>query len=282
MLITLPDGRRLGYEEYGDPQGRPLLLFHGQPGNRLFRHPSEALTAMLGVRLITIDRPGYGLSDFQPGRKLLDWPGDVAALADALEIDRFALLGFSAGAPYALACACLIPECLTRVGLVNPAPPMHLPEIHRRASGSLRTNYLLAHYAPPLLKASFRLFWWFSRQDPEAFIKMALEQSPPADRRVLLRPEVNALLEEVWRENLRFAPRGYVQDVQILMGDWGFALAEVQKEVHLWQGETDENTPLEWARYIAKQLPHCKTTYYPEEGHFALFSHWEEILIELA
>src|SRR5262245_42519005 len=84
--LRLRDGRRLGFAEWGAADGWPVFLFHGTPGSRLTRHPDEPLTRALGARLITIDRPGYGLSTAQPGRRLLDWPADVAALAGALGV----------------------------------------------------------------------------------------------------------------------------------------------------------------------------------------------------
>ena len=103
--ILLPDGRRLAYAEFGIPDGKPVFYFHGSNGSRLERHPDESIAASLGIRIITIDRPGHGLSDYQPRRKLLDWPGDVEALADSLGIGRFAVAGFSSGGPHLLACA---------------------------------------------------------------------------------------------------------------------------------------------------------------------------------
>src|SRR4051812_41374355 len=91
--IPLPDGRHLGIYEHGDPTGRPLLLFHGLGACRLMRHPDESIARRLGVRVIGVDRPGLGFSDRQPGRNLLDWPTDVSDLADALALERFAVMG---------------------------------------------------------------------------------------------------------------------------------------------------------------------------------------------
>src|SRR4051812_21982958 len=103
--LRLRDGRTLGYATYGDPAGRPILLMHGYPDSRLTRHPDDSLTASLGVRLIVPDRPGIGLSAFRPARSVLERVADIAALADGLSLERFAVLGWSAGGPYALACA---------------------------------------------------------------------------------------------------------------------------------------------------------------------------------
>lgn len=278
QTITLTDGRHLGYAEYGDPQGRPILFFHGQPGNRLFRYPEDGFLAASGIRLVTVDRPGYGLSDFQEGRRLLDWPQDVLELADSFGLGRFAVLGFSAGGPYALACAIRIPQRITRVGLADSAPPMDVHEISAIAPFPLRMNSFLARRLPTVLKFTFANYWRYSRRNPEAFIKMAIKQSPQPDRDILTRPDIYAMLVDVWKENVRVDCRGYVQDVEVLMGPWGFRLHDVTADVLLWQGEADANTPQAWARYMARELPHCQATFSPDEGHFALFTHWKEIL----
>jgi pimeloyl-ACP methyl ester carboxylesterase len=115
--FRLGGGRTLGYAEWGDTSGYPLFHFHGSSSSRLERPVQPEVLA--GVRLVTIDRPGHGLPDFQPDRTLLDWPEDVAALAAHLGIERFAVSGWSAGGPYALACAYGIPERLTAVGLIS-------------------------------------------------------------------------------------------------------------------------------------------------------------------
>lgn len=282
QTITLTDGRRLDYAEYGDLRGRPILFFHGQPGNRLFRYPDDGFLVASGIRLITIDRPGYGLSDFQPDRRLLDWHRDVVELADSLGLEGFAVLGFSAGGPYALACALQIPQHITKVGLVDSAPPMDAPEIRDLAPFPLRMNSFLARRLPAVLKLTFSAYWRYSRRNPEAFIRTAIRQSPQPDREILARPDLYAMLVEVWKENIRVDCLGYVQDVEILMRPWGFRLGDVTAEVHMWQGEADTNTPQAWARYMARELPHCQAAFFANEGHFALFTHWQAILQSMA
>jgi pimeloyl-ACP methyl ester carboxylesterase len=117
--ITFRDGRTLAYAEYGDPDGKLVFYFHGTPGSRLEHHSDDAIARERGARIITADRPGYGHSDFQPHRTFLDWPDDVVQLADALEIERFAVCGWSGGTPHAAACAYKIPDRLTNVCLFS-------------------------------------------------------------------------------------------------------------------------------------------------------------------
>lgn len=121
--FQLPDGRKLGYDERGALDGKPLFYLHGSPSSRVESelYVSDELLHSLGVHLIAVDRPGMGLSDFQPNRHLLDWSNDVIAFADHLNLERFSILAYSLGGPYGMACAHAIPERLTKVGIVSGA-----------------------------------------------------------------------------------------------------------------------------------------------------------------
>src|ERR671917_2435372 len=126
--IRLPDGRALAYAEYGDPAGRVVLGCHGSPSSRLERHVEDPEDyRRWGVRLVVPDRPGFGRSDPQPGRRVTDWPGEVPQLLDSLGSDRFAALSLSGGAAYALACAHAMPDRVTTVGILGGAPPPDVP-----------------------------------------------------------------------------------------------------------------------------------------------------------
>ena len=117
--IQLHDARTLGYIEYGNPAGKPLFYFHGHPGSRLEAGFLAEQAQKNNIRLIGVDRPGLGRSTYKAGRHFLDWPDDVVELADRLHINRFAVVGFSGGGPYALACAYKISNRLTACGVVS-------------------------------------------------------------------------------------------------------------------------------------------------------------------
>jgi pimeloyl-ACP methyl ester carboxylesterase len=130
--FKLPDGRTLVYAEYGAPAGKPIIYFHGSPGSRLDPQMlDQSCLVKFNVRLIAPDRPGMGLSDFQPNRKISDWPDDVVALADSLGLHSFAVLGVSGGAPYAEVCALKIPHRLTAVAIVSGVGPFAAPDATR-------------------------------------------------------------------------------------------------------------------------------------------------------
>lgn len=136
----LPDGRRLGYDEYGAPDGKPIFYLHGAPSSRgeFSIFGDDALLWSLSVRLIAVDRPGMGLSDFQPSRRLLDFPNDLPALANHLNIERFAVLAYSLGGIHGLVCARAIPERLTKVGIVSGAALFTEPGLMQNVNAGTR------------------------------------------------------------------------------------------------------------------------------------------------
>src|SRR5512143_3551033 len=150
--IKLHDGRRLGYAEFGDPRGKPVLFFHGYPGSRWDGAETGHAAERMGVRLIVPYRPGMGLSDYQTKRRLLDWPTDVVELAHALGLDDFAVIGYSGGGPYALACAFQLGTRLSAVGVIAGVGPLTEPGA---LDGMVKTNiqlFQMARRTPWLLR----------------------------------------------------------------------------------------------------------------------------------
>jgi pimeloyl-ACP methyl ester carboxylesterase len=149
-VLRLKDGRMLGYAEYGDPSGTPVFAFHGFPGSRITFRIADDAARRRGVRIIAPDRPGMGLSTFQPGRNLLDWPQDVGELADALGIDRFAVAGVSGGGPYVAACAFALRARVTVAAIISGIGPLRRGE---DTKGMLPTNRLIfgaQRWVPPV------------------------------------------------------------------------------------------------------------------------------------
>ncbi len=279
QTLGLHDGRQLGYAEYGNLQGRPVVFFQGTPSSRLL-HPDESITAEFGARLIVIDRPGFGLSDFKPKRTVLDWPEDVIELMDALKIDRFAVVGISGGGPYAAACAYKIPQRLTVAALVSCSGPINAPDAMRGIAQQRRLGYWAARHAPWLLNA---VIWLANnpQRDPDKFFEKYTAESSASDQAIIHRPEMRAMLTRNYAEATRQGVRGFVQEVIIVSQPWGFRLEDIRMPVRLWHGDQDTSTPIGMARYMAQAIPKCTATYFPGEGHFLLFTHWRELLSEL-
>ena len=278
--IKLPDGRRLSYAENGDPKGTPILFFHGTPSSRYLRFPDDSFTGSLGIRLITIDRPGFGLSDHQPNRQLLDWPDDVEALANALEIDRFAVAGISGGGPYVLTCAYKLPHRITKAGSISGVGPTDVEELYDDMYPERKKAVKLARSAPWLLKPLIGLTH-NPQRNIEKYFQDVFDKSCQSDQEILNRPEIKSLMIKSWLEGTRQGVGGFACDGIIMSHPWGFNLEDIQVKVLMWHGDADTSTPLVMAEYITSRIPDCQLKVYPGEGHFLLFKKWEEILTSL-
>ena len=273
--ITLADGRRLGYAEYGAPQGKPVLYFHGFPSSRLEwpLFDTDATATQLGARIIAVDRPGMGLSDFKRGRRLLDWPNDVAELADALQLDRFSVLGMSGGGPYAAACALMFPGRLAAAAIVSGMGPSQAPGARDG------TAMLLPGKTPWMRRLLLIGMAAGLRRDPDRIISRFEAESSEPDRAFFARPEVRQMFIDTLREAVHPGTRGASWEGALYARPWGFRLEDISSEVHLWHGDLDANVPPSVGRYVAEAIPNCRARFYPDEGHVSLgASHMEEIL----
>lgn len=275
--VRLRDGRQLGYAEHGDPHGAPVLVFHGTPGSRLSRHPDAGIASRLGARVITVDRPGFGLSDYQPGRTLLDWPADVAELADALDLPSFAVIGISGGGPYAAACAYALPQRVSRAALVcSPAPPA--PGQPVRFQGRNRLVFTLADKQPWLLYVLVGLMARQMPRTPEQLAAQFRQSLPPCDAALLDLPGLPDIVLDDTREAFRPGIRGTVHDLRLAAKPWGFDPAAIAVPTLLWHGELDANVPVAMGRYLANAIPGCRATFVPDAGHLIYIPYWADIL----
>jgi pimeloyl-ACP methyl ester carboxylesterase len=279
--LQLRGGRWLGYAEYGDPAGRPVFYFQGFPGSRL-SHPDEDVTAQLDARLIVIDRPGFGLSDFQPGRTLLDWPQDVVEVADQLGIERLPIVGISGGGPYVLACAHAIPQRLTAAAAVAGAAPFYVQDATREMTALRQLGAALARRAPWLLRPLLAL-GGNPRRSPERFLRRFSAGMCPADQAILAVPHIRAMFLRSYAEAARSGVRGMAWELRLFARPWGFRLEDISMPVHLWHGGQDHTTPPNMARCVAQTLPRCHPVFLPDQGHLFLFDpeRWREILSTL-
>jgi pimeloyl-ACP methyl ester carboxylesterase len=281
--IILRDGRKLAYAEFGDPAGWPMLQFHGFPGSRLEGALVSANAAKAGVRVICIDRPGYGGSDFLPDRRIVDWPADVVQLADALGLARFAVMGVSGGGPYAAACARFIPERLRAVALVAGVGPFGVAGVTEGMSLQNRILFGVARFWPGLVGTLMVPMMRRGLRDPDAMIKQMSGSMPEVDRRALEHPGVAEAFVASLAEALRQGARTVSQEAGLYGSNWGFELSSIEMEVQLFQGEVDTNVPPAMGRYQAAQIPKCQAHFYPDEGHMSLaLGRSQEILASLA
>lgn len=281
-FLTLSDGRRLAYSELGDPNGIPIIHHHGMPGSRLDHEADPDFYRSLGIRLITPDRPGYGLSDPDPHRMLLDWPSDVAELADSLGIAKFGIVGLSGGGIYALGCAAAIPHRLTGVVVTGCPGPMQRPGALAQMRFLTRAGVVLGAHAPWLLEAGATVVSPLARRFPSFFVDHFNGGVPPADRQWLSMPSVNRGAAETLREALRQGVSGYVEDIRVLATPWGFDVHKIEAPVQLWHGDLDLVIPLHHGRFLASVIPSATLRICPGEGHMLMWNHLSEILIAAA
>jgi pimeloyl-ACP methyl ester carboxylesterase len=286
--IHLRDGRRLAFTEWGEPEGATVFFFHGTPHSRLWC-PDETITAASDVHLVTVDRPGIGGSDVLPRRTFAAWPSDVVELADALRIDEFSVVGWSAGGPYAAACAALIPVRLTGVGI---ACSRHLSQFNVAENPAAYEE----------LEAEERHLLELAQQDPDAAARAAAEQAREWVRELRKRPDMllddyetpdgdrwffedeerrQAFLEAV-RESVRQGPEAFAWESIDVWLPWGFRAADIATEVHVWHGEQDVIVERRHIDFIVATLLSARLTVWQDSGHLGVVRHWAEILEAVA
>jgi len=282
--MQLSDGRTLAYLDTGDPGGRPLFYFHGGPGSRLEALIFEELNRQLGVRMISTDRPGYGLSDIAKGHTYLDWAEDVVALADHLGTDRFAVLGWSSGGPHAAAVAHEFPERLTVAAIVAGEGPYASDDYPQsvlvgdtfNASGANRLFIWSArNWAWPM-----RTLLRFSRvlmlKDPVGLAQSSGEGVMTAkDIEFFTRRDFVAASIEA----LRQGEQGAMRDLTNERVAWPFELHDIAAPVLVFHGQDDKAVDPRVGEYVCTQIPSCdKVTMFPGEGHSVVYYRYGEII----
>jgi pimeloyl-ACP methyl ester carboxylesterase len=278
--VRTADGRRLSTQVFGDPEGRPVFLLHGTPGSRLGPHPRSAVLHRMGVRLISFDRPGYGGSDRQEGRRVADVAVDVLAIADAHDLEQFSVVGRSGGGPHALACAALLPERVTRVAvLVGIAP--HGADGLDWFDGMAQSNvaeFTAAANSYADIVAHTREVASAVRADPASLIARLHTELPDSDRRVVADHGIRSMLIKSYAEALRTSDYGWIDDALAFCSPWGFDPASITVPVLLWHGASDVFSPASHARWLADKIPNAAVVVQAGAAHFGALDVLPDIL----
>jgi pimeloyl-ACP methyl ester carboxylesterase len=281
--VRLADGRRLAFTEYGRGDGFPVMYLHGAIGSPLRRNDElDVATDELGLRLIFVQRPGFGESDKQSGRTLLDFAGDIEEVADALSLDRVGVVGVSAGGPYAVACAHRLPKRITAAAAVSSLSPLCAPANVPGLPARIRLPLRAIAAAPGAATRAGDAALSFVAKHPSLLLHAMAVGAPPADKSHLADGATSHGVVQAFLAATGGGIGGLVEDHLITSRPWGFDLGEVEGEVHVWHGMHDAFVPVEHALQLVAALPNCRAWLNPGEGHFFFRRKVREILGALA
>ncbi|WP_426574164.1 alpha/beta fold hydrolase [Aquihabitans sp. McL0605] len=285
--LALTDGRTLAYDDVGDPAGLPVLYVHGTPDSRRARHPDDELATAAGVRLVAIDRPGFGGSSPHPAGTLGSFADDAVALADHLGIDRWRPFAWSGGATYAVAVAARHPRRTARVAVAAGLVPFEAYATEGILDDADGGRHLvaelgaevgpegLAEMAAPMLVPY--------PCDEALALEHVTEQLTPDRRAVVdaIPGAVEALAAGVF-DSVAQGLGGITRDLelQVLAPDVDWTAATVP--VDLWYGSQDATAPPAFGEWWAEALPDATLHVFPTEGHLIALTRWAAILEALA
>lgn len=280
--LKLHDGRNLAYMEYGDPKGEPVFHCHGIFSSKLeLAFNAHEIALKKSVRLIVLDRPGYGASDPNPEASFVNWPKDLVQLADHLDIGKFSLTGYVMGGMYALACAHELPERIKRVASISNGMMPESSSDYKEYIPFYRMNIRLAKYMPKAYGLISSILIKGALSDPDSFIEQMSENLNKPDRDIMDSPsfkrELVTSLKEAFVQGGRASSREMVQFTH----DWSFKLSDIKIPVDLWHGKSDCHQSQKLNERFAEHINDTKLFIIEDAGHYMFFTHWEEILESL-
>ncbi len=278
--VELTPGRRLGFAEFGPARGRAVFWMHGTPGARRQIPEAARLAAEeLDVRLIGIDRPGVGASTSYRYGSLLDFPPDLATIADRLGVERFAMIGLSGGGPYALATAYAMPERVAAVAVLGGVAPTQgddAPEGGLVGFAARFASAIALFHVPLSLLLSGVILAMRPIASPG--FDLYARMSPEGDREVFARPEIKAMFLDDLLGGSRRGLRAPIYDIMLFTRPWGFSVRDVQVPVRWWHGDSDNIVPLAHGQHIVPLIPDSELYVRPGESHLGGLGAAEEVL----
>lgn len=277
LTVKLPDGRKLGYAEFGDPSGRPLLYFHGGISSRLDIAFGAPLLAERGLRLIAPDRPGIGASTRNPNPSLVSWAKDVEVLMNELDLNGLPILGWSLGGPYVLVCAHRLGDRLTRVATMGSGAPLSIPGAI--ADLGLSIDRMIMN-CPKQFRFALKLYMEVVGALPPKLVRNETEKELkhfPADLKVVQEMPIEELTDFLY-ESICQGGDGIIDDYWNIRVDWGFDLNEIKNEVLLFYGKEDRICPGSFGKYLNENIPNSKLIMVENVGHFMMHRRFPMLL----
>lgn len=281
-ILKLSDGRHLAYQEYGDPSGEVVVHCHSVLGSRLERAFNvEEICKQRTVRLIVIDRPGFGMSDPDPEMSFKKWPQDLAQLMDELGLEKISITGYAMGGQYALACAHEIPERIKKISIISAGMPALVSADYEQMIPLYKMNTRLARHVPKVYKLLSSVLVKGVLNNPDSFFSQLSEKVKPVDRKIMNSPAFKDTVFHSMHEGFRQGGKSSSMEIVQLMHDWGFDLNNIHIPINIWHGQNDCHVPIALSKRFEENIKETQYFIQENQGHYLFFTHWDEILKEL-
>jgi pimeloyl-ACP methyl ester carboxylesterase len=277
--MELADGRTLAFDQYGDPDGAPIVFTHGFGDSRLIRNPDEGLTSSLGVRVVAPDQPGVGGSSPKPGRKMVDWGSDVEELVDHLGIGNFAVAGHSGGGPHTLAVAFHLPDRVQRGVLASPVGDFDDAFMRKQLVMKDLKQIAKIHRLHHLLRWANKSGSKKVLKDLPSYVESVTEDDPSDASTMLDDPAQREMFEASFAQGMAQGGEG-TYEMTLALWDWGFDLHDVKQPFDVFYGDADQIISPEMPKRVAEELPNGTGHVWPGAGHYGFVDRdrWTQFL----
>jgi len=282
QVLQLADGRNMSYEELGDPEGQLVVHCHSVLGSRLEKaFNADEICKQRNVRLIVIDRPGFGTSDPDADACYAKWPHDLVQLVDYLGVEQISLTGYAMGGQYVLACLHEIPERIKQAAIISSGMTPETVEDYEQIVPLYKMNNKLARHVPKVYGLLSSVLVKGVLNDPDNFFSQLSEKLDKEDQKVMATENFKTNMFASMKEGFRQGGKASSKEIVRYMHDWGFDLRKITVPLHIWHGDCDHHVPYILSKKFEPLIKNKKYFTQKEMGHYMFFTHWEQILSEL-
>jgi pimeloyl-ACP methyl ester carboxylesterase len=281
-LLSLDDGRTVCWREFGAADGQPVIALHGTPGSRLKYSAAHDTARVLGLRLLSLDRWGYGSTSSHPNPSLGTYGAEIAQFADRLGLDRFSVVGVSGGGPFAVAVAAILGQRVRRLALVAPVGQLAGSQPVRDMRAFHWSSFRMLPAVPGAVRLTFEVYRWLLAFAPKTAITLASARAKGADRALVADPDIRNQLAATFATGLKPGVAGAVTDMSLFARRWDVVPSNVHAHTRMWIGTADCNIPLSAARQLCAMIPRSIAVELEGQGHFWISRNYADVLEWLA
>lgn len=283
QFFTLANGRRLCYQQYGLAGGIPVVYCHSILGCRLENFYDQVdIAAQLGLRLIIIDRPGFGGSDYAEEYNFVKWSEDLRALLNYLQLHQVEVIGYATGGVYAASTAAMMPERVSHLNIISSGDALQYDSDYQATAKFYRMHMKLARDYPKLHRLFAGILDKGLQKDPNKLFKVLAHDLAACDLEVLHEPRFRAKFSRYLKEAKIQGSNAFSNEVCQVMSPWPFTPEQIKVPTTLYHGEQDKLIPLALAKRLANRVAHSQLYTYKDQGHYLIYQQWAEILQNIA